>query len=66
MVDEKFYGLGHGSNLLITIEQIAMDTQCDFIKVDTISFQALTFYENHHYEIYGTLDRVGRGFKHYY
>ncbi|WP_431811998.1 GNAT family N-acetyltransferase [Lysinibacillus sp. FW12] len=66
MVDEKLRGQGYGSTLLKTIEQMAWDNQCDFIKVDTLSFQALTFYENHDYEIYGTLDNVGRDFKHYY
>ncbi|WP_338654651.1 GNAT family N-acetyltransferase [Lysinibacillus sp. Y5S-8] len=66
IVDEKLRGLGYGSKLLQTIEQIAFNHECDFIKVDTLSFQALTFYENHHYEIYGTLDHVGRDFKHYY
>ena len=66
MVDEKFRGQGYGSKLLAAIEQIALENKCDFIKVDTLSFQALTFYENHDYEIFGTLDQVGRDFKHYY
>ncbi|EAZ84506.1 GNAT family N-acetyltransferase [Lysinibacillus fusiformis] len=66
MVDEKFRGQGYGSKLLAAIEAIALENKCDFIKVDTLSFQALTFYENNDYEIYGTLDQVGRDFKHYY
>ncbi|WP_155591673.1 GNAT family N-acetyltransferase [Lysinibacillus cavernae] len=66
MVDEKLHGLGYGSKLLKSIEQIALDNKCDFIKVDTLSFQALPFYENHDYEIYGTLDNVGRDFKHFF
>jgi len=66
MVEETYRGLGYGSKLLAAIEQIALEHKCDFIKVDTLSFQALTFYENHDYEVYGTLDQVGRDFKHYY
>ncbi|WP_255505281.1 GNAT family N-acetyltransferase [Lysinibacillus sphaericus] len=66
MIDEDIRGLGLGSKLLLEIEQIALDNKCDFIKVDTLSFQALDFYQNHGYQIYGTLDNVGRDYKHYY
>jgi len=66
MIDENLRGLGYGSKLLLEIEQIAINNDCDFIKVDTLSFQALDFYQNHGYEIYGTLDNVGRDYKHYY
>ncbi len=66
MIDEYLRGLGYGSKLLLEIEQIAINNDCDFIKVDTLSFQALDFYQNHGYEIYGTLDNVGRDYKHYY
>lgn len=66
MIDEEIRGLGYGSKLLVEIEQIALNNNCDFIKVDTLSFQALDFYENHGYQVYGTLDNVGRDYKHYY
>ncbi|UPW82032.1 N-acetyltransferase [Lysinibacillus sp. Ag94] len=66
MIDEDIRGLGLGSKLLVEIERIALNNKCDFIKVDTLSFQALDFYQNHGYQIYGTLDNVGRDYKHYY
>jgi len=66
MIDEEIRGSGYGTKLLVEIEQIALHNNCDFIKVDTLSFQALDFYENHGYQVYGTLDNVGRDYKHYY
>jgi GNAT superfamily N-acetyltransferase len=66
MVDEDLRGSGHGSKLLLEIEQAALDSNCDFIKVDTLSFQALNFYQNHGYQVYGTLKNVGRDYEHYY
>jgi len=48
------------------IERIALDKKCDFIKVDTLSFQALDFYEKNGYQVFGSIDNVGRHFKHYY
>ncbi len=66
MIDEDIRGLGYGSKLLLEIEQIALNNKCDFIKVDTLSFQALDFYKNHGYQVYGTLDNVGRDHKHYF
>ena len=66
MVDEDIIKSCYGSILLGEIEKIARVKECDFIKVDTLSFQALDFYKKHGYEVYGTLDNVGRDFKHYY
>jgi GNAT superfamily N-acetyltransferase len=66
MVDEDLRGLGYGTKLLVEMEQIAIESECDFIKVDTLSFQALDFYQSNDYVVYGTLDNVGRDFKHFY
>lgn len=66
MVEEEIRRHGFGSKLLKEAERIAREKQCDFIKVDTLSFQALPFYEKHGYEVYGTIDNVGRDHKHYY
>lgn len=66
MIDEDLRHSGHGSQLLIEAEKLAAEKKCDFVKVDTLSFQALDFYEKHGYQVYGTLDHVGRDFKHYY
>lgn len=66
MIDEDLRKLGYGSKLLLEIEKIALEKKCDFIKVDTLSFQALDFYKKHGYQEYGVLDGVGRDYKHYY
>lgn len=66
MVDEDLRGLGYGTKLLVEMEQIAIESECDFIKVDTLSFHALDFYQSNGYTVYGTLDNVGRDFKHFY
>lgn len=66
MVDEDIRKFGYGSKLLSEIEQIALEKKCDFIKVDTLSFQALDFYEKNGYTVFGSIDNVGREFKHYY
>lgn len=66
MIDEDIRKSGFGTNLLLELEHMALAKQCDFIKVDTLSFQALEFYEKHGYQVFGTLDNVGRDFKHYY
>ncbi|WP_078393805.1 GNAT family N-acetyltransferase [Shouchella patagoniensis] len=57
---------GYGSQLLMEIEKIAIAKKCDFIKVDTLSFQALDFYKKHGYHVFGSIDNVGREFEHYY
>ena len=65
-IDEELRKFGYGTKLLLEIEQIAVEKKCDFIKVDTLSFQALDFYEKQGYEVFGTIDNVGRHFQHYY
>lgn len=66
MVDEEIRKSGYGTKLLAEVEKIALHRSCDFIKVDTLSFQALDFYEKNGYRIFGSIDNVGRDFKHYY
>ncbi|MEI5906975.1 GNAT family N-acetyltransferase [Bacillus spongiae] len=66
MMDEELRGKGYGTKLLLEMERAAKENKCDFIKVDTLSFQALDFYRDNGYEIYGTLDGVGRDYKHFY
>lgn len=65
-LDEEIRKMGYGTKLLREIETIAIEKQCDFIKLDTLSFQALGFYEKNGYQVFGTIDNVGRDFKHYY
>lgn len=66
MIDEELRKSGLGTTLLVELENIAVEKDCDFIKVDTLSFQALGFYEKHGYKVFGSLDNVGRVFQHYY
>lgn len=66
IVDEETRKFGYGSKLLMEVEQIALEKKCDFIKVDTLSFQALDFYEKNGYQVFGSIDNVGRDFTHYY
>ncbi|MCM2674931.1 GNAT family N-acetyltransferase [Alkalicoccobacillus plakortidis] len=66
IVDEDIRHLGYGTKLLLEIEKIAYEKKCDFIKVETLSFQALEFYEKHNFIVYGKLNNVGRDFEHYF
>lgn len=66
MIDEVIRKSGYGTKLLLELEKIALEKECDFIKVDTLSFQALDFYKKNGYQVFGCLDNVGRDFKHYY
>ena len=65
-LDEDIRNAGYGTKLLIELEKIALDKKCDFIKVDTLSFQALDFYKKNGYQVFGSIDNVGRNFEHYY
>lgn len=66
MVDESLRSGGHGSRLLQEAERIASVRGCDFIKLDTLSFQEKGFYEKLGYDVFGTLDNVGRDHRHFY
>ncbi len=64
-LDESLRKQGYGSKLMEMVEQLARDKQCDFIKLDTLSFQALDFYKKLGFVVYGQLDNAG-GHTHYY
>ncbi|KAB2333975.1 GNAT family N-acetyltransferase [Bacillus mesophilum] len=66
ILDEDIRYSGYGTTLLTELETIALGKKCDFIKVDTLSFQALDFYQKNGYEVFGSIDQVGREFTHYY
>ena len=51
--------------LLIKAERLAKENECDFIKLDTLSFQALDFYKKQGYEVWGAIPNAGRH-THYY
>ncbi|WP_379164136.1 GNAT family N-acetyltransferase [Paenibacillus sp. sgz5001063] len=54
-VEESCRKTGYGSLLIAEAEQLARSKGCDFIKLDTLSFQALDFYLKHGFVVYGTL-----------
>lgn len=64
-VDERFRKSGYGAKLLSEVENMAREKQCEFVKLDTLSFQALDFYIKQGYEIYGKIENAGRH-THYY
>ncbi|GIO98710.1 N-acetyltransferase [Paenibacillus lautus] len=64
-VDEPYRKSGYGAKLLNEAEKIAIEKQCEFAKLDTLSFQALDFYINQGYEVYGKIENAGRH-THYY
>ena len=65
MIDEDLRRSGYGTKLITELEKIALEKECDFIKVDTLSFQALDFYKKQGFEVYGTIHNAG-GHTHYY
>lgn len=64
-IEEQYRHSGYGTKLLNEVEQIAKAKKCDFIKLDTLSFQALDFYKKHGFEIFGTIHNAGTH-AHYY
>ena len=64
-VDPEHRKSGYGKALLREAEKMARDKKCDFIKLDTLSFQALDFYLKEGFQIYGTIENAGRH-THYY
>lgn len=64
-VSEELRHAGYGSKLMAEVERIARENKCDFIKLDTLSFQALDFYRKLGFDVYGEIENAG-GFTHYY
>jgi GNAT superfamily N-acetyltransferase len=62
---ENVRGLGYGSRLLIEAEQEALKRGCHHAYLDTQDFQALRFYQEHGYTIYGELEDMPLGHKRY-
>lgn len=54
-VHESVRGQGYGEQILATAEQEAIRRVCHRAHLDTMSFQALSFYERHGYTIFGVL-----------
>ena len=58
--------MGYGSQLLAAAEQEALRRGCSHVNLDTMSFQALGFYEKHGYSVWGVLEDFPPGFKRYF
>lgn len=64
-IEQDLRNLGYGRQLLRAAEKKAMEKKCDFIKLDTLSFQALDFYLKEGFQIFGTIENAG-SYTHYY
>jgi GNAT superfamily N-acetyltransferase len=49
-IDDAHRGQGHGSWLLLQVEDLAMARGCELVTLDTASFQAPDFYRHHGYQ----------------
>jgi GNAT superfamily N-acetyltransferase len=57
---------GFGSRLLVEAERLAVERGCHAAHLDTMSFQALSFYEHHGYTIFGVLNDMPLGHQRYF
>ncbi len=65
-IDDSLRNQGLGSDLLNSIEQIAIERGCTQAHLDTFSFQARGFYERFGYEVFGTLENYPPSQARYY
>jgi GNAT superfamily N-acetyltransferase len=65
-VHEDLRGQGWGSQLLRAAEQEALRRGCRGVHLDTMSFQALPFYQGHGYVVFGTLDDMPPGHQRFF
>lgn len=65
-VDEALRGAGHGSRLLAEAEAEARRRGCRHVHLDTLSFQALPFYQRLGYTLFGTLDDLPEGHQRFF
>ncbi|MDQ6420593.1 GNAT family N-acetyltransferase [Paenibacillus sp. LHD-117] len=65
-VSDDHRGQGYGKRLLEKAEQVAIQNNCDFIKLNTFSFQAPEFYKKYGYKVIAIIEDAPTGYKHYY
>lgn len=63
---EEVRGKGLGRRILAECESAARQHRCDFMHVDTMSFQALDFYRKFGYKLFGTLPGYRGGMARHY
>jgi GNAT superfamily N-acetyltransferase len=65
-IKEELRGHGYGHRLLTLAEDEARNRGAKHAYLDTFSFQALGFYENYGYAVFGELDDFPTGHQRYY
>jgi GNAT superfamily N-acetyltransferase len=65
-ISEALRGKGYGKTLMEMAEQEALKRGCKKAHLDTFSFQALPFYQQIGYEIFGELANYPEGAKRFY
>lgn len=65
-VDESLRGKGYGGKLIKNIEDIAKDTDCIVIWLNTFGFQAPEFYTKMGYQLFGVLEKCINGYDQYF
>ena len=65
-LSDAIRGQGYGSRLLAEAERIARERGCIAAQLDTMSWQALDFYERHGYTVFGMLDNFPPGQRKYF
>ena len=55
-IDEAYRGQGYGSALLAAAEKEAQNRGCSSVYLDTFDFQALPFYQQQGYSVFGVLE----------
>ncbi len=60
-LDDATRRQGFGGQMLAMAEEEATRRGCRYAHLDTMSFQALPFYEKHGYTIFGVLDDLPQG-----
>ena len=63
-VEECLRGKGHGQSLLAAAEAEAVRRGCRYAHLDTMSFQALSFYEKQGYSVFAELEDIPAGSGH--
>jgi GNAT superfamily N-acetyltransferase len=65
-IDDSLRGQGYGSRLLAMAEAEARRRGCHGAHLDTLSFQALPFYQKYGYTVFGQIDDLPVGHTRYF
>ena len=65
-VDESLRQMGVGSSLLKKAEELARESSCTLIYLDTFSFQAPKFYEKIGFEVFGKIENFPETYTRYF